>query len=171
MKVMKKRMRPARISDEVGDRRPPRANSVGDAAEKSSCRVRTARAELRALPMTKVTAIVSPSARPIEHDAADDADLRERQDDVQETPPGRAADPAMCGSLRTGGTASNTSREIEVTNSGTMIARSGRRSTCRCCTGSGEQRRQHRHAAEQIDEERLDVGLQERARTRTGPRS
>ena len=99
---------------------------------------------LVALPMTKVTAIVSPSARPrAEHHAADHADAGVGDDDAADDFQGRAANPEAA-SLRTGGTVSKTSREIAVMNGRTMMREHearGQHADCRTAAPRTESRR------------------------------
>ena len=89
------------------------------------CPGRTAMVVMRlVLPMTKVTAIVSPSARPRpEHDAADHRDPRVGHARSSASPPRSCSPRRRRDSLNTGGTVSNTSRMVAAMNGMTMTAR------------------------------------------------
>jgi hypothetical protein len=123
-----------------------------------------------ALPITKVTAMVSPErAAQSQHDAADDADARMRHHHVPDDFPGGGAQ-TVADSLSMGGTVSKTSRMVAAMNGSTMMASTSRRSDMPMPKGGPLNSLPSRECDEVRDQPGLHMPLQHRAPARTGPR-
>ena len=123
MKVIRNRMRPSAISDDGVEVADGLGELVGDRG-----RDRGAGRQERGGDLVRVADHeghrhgLAERAAEAEHDAADHADPRVGDHHLADHLPGRAAE-AVGRSLSTGGTVSNTSREIEVMKGSTMMAR------------------------------------------------